>query len=614
MEGIVIERAPQAHCYRCGDVAISGVCVQCHRLMCQTHVTPRPRLLMRWLGRLFYRLRITGQPYDGSVVLCRTCQKRSLAPLLAAAFAVGLAYIGAGVWIGRQGNTWGAALILVGLLWLGVFLLAPSRLESENVRQRRRMLNVAPRVDRRQIQEWARGHVMLDDLGNYQVKELSTEGRITLTTSFSEADGKRAKKLLNKRGRAGRQPPRFHAGFFVFKGRVSNRPLPTPAFHVNTLSGPLVALADSIDNASFLTSTGGREARQWETLYGYSLIRNLEARGFPVQVLPAIRPDTGQRVLDLTVQWFSPFPDNPAIAAHQISLLKLRVPMSWGSVQYASSGFRSGSEPGPHGDEDAVRVLTWERIPLSQRDQERQRRLITIKFENPVQPAASIHGAVHVTFRNSLSGMTGIEYFTPAGRLSPLDESIDVGTIVVADYDLSLATLRYQKTLVFPPPPAQPFPEAPGEETVQEPAGELTPEDMALLAETEIPRQAAIPPDAETVVQLTNAVSDAGFYIQWIVENLPQTGATANVTNRYWDVGGRYYLGVTPIDFHMVIRGQQTSQQSQPAAASTTVDLTVKGAYVTEKMKRRIINTWIKLDNAVETKLKILEQPPKDEE
>lgn len=615
MEGTVVERSPEAHCYRCGAVAISGVCVQCQRLMCQEHLTPPPKRLMRWLGRLFYRLRIVNQPYDGSVVLCHDCHEHFMLPLLATVLAMGVAYIGAGVWFGVQGNLWGGALILIGLIWLGLLWLAPRRLEDKNARQRRKTLQVTPHVDKRQIEEWARGHIVLDDAGDYHVKELSANGQITLLVSFSEADGKRAQSLLKKRRWTRRKSPMFNAGFFVFKGRISTRPAAAPAFQISPVPGPVVALSDKIDNASFLTSTGGREARQWKALYAYSLIRSPEERNFPVQLLPAIRPDSGQRVLDLTVQWINPFTDIPAIVARQIQWLRLRVPMSWGSIEYASAGCRSETEPGLNGDKDAVRVLTWERVPLSQRDQEGQRRLFTAKFENPIDQAATIRGLVRVSFYNSLSGVTGVEYLTPAGKLSPMTEGSDVNTIGEASYDLSLATLRYQKTLAFPPPPVGPLQqEAAESEAVHVASDELTPEELAQMADIETPREASIAPDAETVVQLTNALSEAGFYIQWIVENRPHIGATASVTNRHWDVGGRYYQGVNPIDFHMVISGEQSSQQGESKGCKTTVNLRVTGAYITEPMKQKIINTWIKLDDVVKSSLKALEvQQLKDE-
>jgi hypothetical protein len=433
---------------------------------------------------------------------------------------------------------------------------------------------------------------------------------LTLGLSFSEADQKRVASFINRHRKASRKQIRYHAGFVVLKGPVSNRPLPSSAFHVKALPGPVLALHDRIADASFLTSTGGRAARQWEALYGYALLRAPEARTFPVQVLPAIRPDSEQRVLDLTVQWASPVAGAAAIAPYQIGLLRLEVPTSWGGIEYASSGLKTDVDPQQPLNAATTRVLRWERVSLSRRDLERQQRVFTIKFEQPVQQQDSLRGVVRVSFWNSLSGITSIECYLPSGKPSPLDESADIATIVTANFDLSLATLRYQKTLVCPDPqPPVPFgatnPEAAGQTSTGAPAADAA---MALPQDT-APRIAAIAPDATTVAQLTNALSEANFYIQWMVENRPQTGATASVTHRYWDIGGRYYQGVNPVDFHLMVTGQQSSAYGAAGDCQTAVSLTVKGAYVTEAMRCEIVNVWRRLDNVVTKALAKLEQP-----
>lgn len=609
MDGTVIDRAPQAHCYRCGATEIAGVCTGCQQCMCQTHLPPAPRRAARWIGRLLRRLRVVDPPHDGSALLCRDCQVRPLLPYLILILLMGVAYVVAGTWIWARGAPGGVALVGIGLVWLGL-LWGAGRYLTGNADQRE-TISVTPRVDKRQIQEWARGHIVLDPQGGYDVKELSTEGRLTLGFSFSEADQKRVASFGNKRRKARRKDLRYHAGFVVLKGPVSNRPLPSPAFHVKPLRSPVLALHDRIADASFLTSTGGRAARQWEALYGYSLFRAPEVKTFPVQVLPAIRPDSEQRVLDLTVQWFDPRPGAAApLTSYQIGLLRLEVPTSWGGIEYASSGLKTDVDPQQTPAGSTMRVLRWERVSLSRRDLERQQRVFTIKFELPIQQQDSLRGAVHVSFWNSLSGMTGIECFLPSGKPSLLDESADVATIAVANFDLSLATLRYQKTLVCPDPqPAAPFGAASPVDSGQ-PSTEAQAKDAATADPQEVAlRIAAIAPDATTVARLTNALSEADFYIQWMVENRPQTGAAASVTQRYWDIGGRYYQGVNPVDFHLMVTGQQSSAHGAAGDCQTAVSVTVKGAYVTDTMRREIVNVWRRLDNVVEKTLKELEQP-----
>jgi len=77
-------------------------------------------------------------------------------------------------------------------------------------------------------------------------------------------------------------------------------------------------------------------------------------------------------------------------------------------------------------------------------------------------------------------------------------------------------------------------------------------------------------PDHDTVIALTNAVSEQGFYVKRVIENPPRTGGRANVVNRYWDIAGRRYLGVYPIDFHLILTGEEVYMGEIRAQAGTT--------------------------------------------
>lgn len=611
MDGTITLRASQAHCYRCGATEIAAVCARCQHLMCQTHRPPTPSGIAKWVGMLLRRLRVVKPPYDGSVLLCRDCQVRPLLPILSLILVLALGYIAFGLWTWANGALWGVGVLVIGLLWLGVLWFAARYLSGRDNRRWRETIHVNPRVDRRQVQEWIRGHIVLSEQGNYDVVGMSAEGRLTLEFSFSEADQERVGDFVAKRHKARRSDLRYHAGFIVLGGRVSNQPLPLPTFQIKSLPGPVVVLEDMISNASFLTSTGGHEVRRWQALYSYGLLRKIEAENFNVQVLPAIRPDTKQRVLDLTVQWLHPIPEPASIMAYQIGSLMVQVPRSWGSVEYASEGYKPGIDEMIPGDKTNSRVLRWENVSLSPHHQREQQRVFTVKFDQPICQTDSIQGLVHVTFYNSLSGVTGVEFFSPTGQSSQLDEDITIETIVVANFDLNLATLRHQRVLMFPNPHPDALidPKCPG--TIDFLPKETGRECDKLLTIKAVPKKgAAIPPDTATVVHLTNALSEAGFFINWIIENPPHTGSAADITCRYWDVGGRYYQGVNPIDFHLIITGDQQGPESARLNCQTDINLSVKGAFIDDDMRCEIVNVWSRLNDVLAEALDTLQQRP----
>lgn len=111
-----------------------------------------------------------------------------------------------------------------------------------------------------------------------------------------------------------------------------------------------------------------------------------------------------------------------------------------------------------------------------------------------------------------------------------------------------------------------------------------------------------MPPTVETVLALTTALShhEQNFYVRWTVENPPHTGDEANIVNRYWDIGGRFYQGVYPIDFHLVLTGAVTQKPGTNLfQGDTMVALTVQGAFHNDDTKDKIVDVWVRLRKLV---------------
>jgi hypothetical protein len=78
-----------------------------------------------------------------------------------------------------------------------------------------------------------------------------------------------------------------------------------------------------------------------------------------------------------------------------------------------------------------------------------------------------------------------------------------------------------------------------------------------------------------------------------VIENPPRSGGRANLVQRYWDIAGRRYVGVYPIDFHVVLIGEEVHRGGiRPENGTTKVRIVVKGAYTNAEMSERVEEEW----------------------
>ena len=111
---------------------------------------------------------------------------------------------------------------------------------------------------------------------------------------------------------------------------------------------------------------------------------------------------------------------------------------------------------------------------------------------------------------------------------------------------------------------------------------------------------AEVVPDHSAVIALTNAISEQGYYVKRVIENPPQVGAHANRVNRYWDIAGRRYRGVYPIDFHLIVTGEEVYDGDIRAHGGTTqTTLTVQGAFANPTMEAQVEGVWEQLHDLI---------------
>ena len=132
--------------------------------------------------------------------------------------------------------------------------------------------------------------------------------------------------------------------------------------------------------------------------------------------------------------------------------------------------------------------------------------------------------------RGALSGADKVRLYSSLGKRRDDWRGAAVRTRIEADFKLSLASIRYQDVRIVPEREARQDDNNAG--------------------------QFRVIPNDETVIELTNALSE-NYYIKRVIEHPPQSGGSADHVQRYWDIAGRRYEGVYPIDFQMVLTGEE---------------------------------------------------------
>ena len=174
--------------------------------------------------------------------------------------------------------------------------------------------------------------------------------------------------------------------------------------------------------------------------------------------------------------------------------------------------------------------------------------------------------------QGTLSGVTGVWLFNSLGARRGYAGAASIKTRVDASFRLSLASIRYQAVRVVPDRAAEDS-------------------DRDSYAD-----EFAVVPGDETVIALTNAMSEEGYYVKHVIENPPRSGRRADLVQRYWDIAGRWYEGVYPIDFHIILIGEEVhSGDIRPERGTTKVRIVVKGAYTDDEMDTRIVGEWKRL-------------------
>ena len=564
----VIDRAPEARCYRCGSTAIRSVCHHCARPMCVQHgsVAARERATSSSA-----RLDATGAPSGpgasgspGEDELDDPDTKPTswefgglkLLPIRAAVHHCEDHY--------HTVRRWGAAFTVASGVFLG----------HQTPAGELPPLPVFPDVNTASVVERLTGEVQLTDAGYVSTLQ-PVEGEIVIGMTHARARWQETMSRYRKRHQLLEDyPVKFAAGFALLRGKVG---LAFDAGRDAILPGGLgLAFHGDVDGHDLFDAKRGRPQGEWELSARYKLQSARAPRDIPLWIVPSLGATSGKQVLTIDLHWNMPEVDGSRAELNQFEQIELLVPHQWGNLVGDSSPSGVAS-PAPVPGQP--RIIRWRQHRPAADDRRRRSgsatasRSMTLRmeFEKPILDQPRLSGSLRATFNRTLSGVTGIDFYLPGGGpVRHLD--VQPRTEITVRFDISLSALRYQ-------------------------ARRAVPDDSKTTGEDEFRPRAdefsGVMPDYRTVVELTNAIGADGYYVKTVVEGHPNRDSRAKTIKRGWEIRGRWYEGVFPINFFISLHGAEPEDSVAGSALGWTVaQVTVDGTFPNAEMKKKIEDKW----------------------
>jgi hypothetical protein len=589
MEIKLVSRAPQLRCHVCGTVCDSAhesvmLCHHCGKPLCSRHaVLPAVSANGAVLSREFAALNLDGVRF----VHCEEHNHQVRGPLTKQ------------MYYGGGSAALGLLLLILSLVPIGLILLlaglglagyayhGTGRRRQELLAARPK-LPLVPSVEQIEVVERLHGTLVLDEQGRYTTQTEEATGNIGVRLAFGRPDRERLEVYRSTYVVPESEDIAFSAGYAALEGQAGLE------FLEQRAALTVIPFEGRISEQPFLATDAGSVGGQWQIDLPYRFDPTSRPRDLPLWLTPSLTPEQDQRSLELELQWteiadldgFTPLVDT-------VERLRLRVPFEWGNVEQASwaSSAQVARVVNIGTEQDAAgttwRIIEWTKARVTEENRDR-RLTVALRFKDKVDLDKTISGSLELVFRGTFSGLTGVSLIHPLGARRTDVRPVDLATRISADFELSLKHVRYQDVHKVP---------------------DRTEEDSR-SRKTFV----GVIPDGETIIQLTNAISaQDGYYIKRVIENPPRSSGTQNTVNRAWDIVGRHYDKVYPVDFQISVTGEEIHLGDIRASRGNThVKLSVNGTYANGPMKTRIADQWDVLFNHIVEAMGVIREDDAD--
>lgn len=574
MTEVLTDHAPRVRCYACGADRIFSVCHHCQRPMCEEHsplVLRQGGTLVRTPSGAADEARPVSKEFAGlrlgglreAVYHCQDHDHMVHGGLMG--WVVGGAGVAVlGLILSVVGVQAGLVLLPIGAIAAGIAFGVHRMMAA---RAGRPPLPLVAQVNTIDVIERLTGYVRLEK-GEYTSTVESIAGAVTVETSANS--GHTLLQAYRKKFRVpGSQPVAFAAGFLMLEGDTG---LAFRAGQPSVLTGGTgISLGgDGADDHDLFPVDPELPQRESTLVVDYDVQDGRSPRDIPLWIVPSLVPSSDRRTLEIDLHWQRLGPQEQRLSLAVFELIELAVPTSWGNVESSAPGrVEIGRAAGR-------RTIRWKQVKPNRSGADSL--TLTLRFERPITeipeagPAPAdlagldddesrtrltLAGTVVARFNGLLSGVTGVGVYLPGGGPGHRP-AVVTQTKVTLGFDVSLRSIRYQDRRVVP--------------------DENNQDDVAYgrNRSDEFP---GVIPDFQIAADLTNAISADNYYVKSVVEHPPyRDHARPNVVNRVWDIAGRLYIGLFPIDFYINLRGDEARTVSG-LLRKTVAQVTVKGAY-----------------------------------
>jgi hypothetical protein len=461
----------------------------------------------------------------------------------------------------------------VGILSAGITVASGMMRRRQTPAAELPALPVFPDVNAASVVERLAGEVRLTDAGYVSIPQ-PVEGEIVIGMTHARARWQETIGRYRKRHNLTEDYPiRFAAGFALLRGKAGL--VFDPGQDAIVPNGLGLAFNGDVDGHDLFDDKRGRPQGEWELCARYRLQSTRAPRDIPLWIVPSLGATSDKRVLMIDLHWDMLEVDGSRAELNQFELIEFQVPHQWGSLQDSSPPGAASSAPVP----GQPRIVRWrqhrpaadERRGRSGRATAPRSMTLKMEFEKPILDQPQMSGSLRATFDRSLSGVTGIDFYLPGGGpVRHLDAK--PRTEISLRFDISLGKLRYQERRAVPD------------------HSNATGEDQFRLEPDEFD---GVMPDYRTVIDLTNALSADGYYVKTVVEDHPNPDSRDKTFKRGWDITGRWYEGVFPINFIISLRGtERENVDAGSAHGRTIVQVIVDGTFPNAEMKKKIEDKW----------------------
>jgi hypothetical protein len=471
----------------------------------------------------------------------------------------------------------GTAVLVTSACWLGVRLCVGLVRRRRRGRRYRGLLFLAPRIRKLELTETVEGRCELDRERRETLSVNKVEGTIDVGLRWTNNHAAHAERHRRRFRPELRPRLRAEAGHLVLRGAGQLDLKHPPGCEVTHPAR--VCMHPYLADHELLTSPDGRGDARWDFSLTYKPSPPAEGWRLPVWVTPSFAPDSDRKALDLRVQWCTIGPitdpdDGPELTAKELSRVVLEVPGTWGTVRGLTlqdvEQTLVGQAPG------GKTRIEWKKAAIPQAS--RGSCELSAEFSRQIDESATVTGEVEIAFTEAISGITDVQTHSPGGGRRRDGVRPKIKTKMFVRFELSLAGMRHQQFRTIP----------------------HVADDGK---DSETHRFPNTRPDQHLVVGLVQQLADDSYLVKSVVEHPIRPGRGVGLHYRVWDITGRRYKGVYPIDFRITVAGDE-AEAGASSSSTTSIRLIVKGVHASPTMNEEIVKAyeeiWARIEASVE--------------